>query len=106
MYLAKHRTPLPHISASLPSALKVRIRASAIAEFDNRRSPSAPRDTRLSQSVRANPAASVSLIFPSLLSITMKSLPKPCIFQNRILVTLPFVVASPNRQVALALEQA
>src|SRR3989337_1971250 len=93
--------PFPHISASLPSALKIRIFTSAEVEFDKRRSPSAPTENLLSHNVRASSAAFVSLILPSRLSTTMKSLPKPCIFQNCTLITQPFVDQTSNRQAAL-----
>src|SRR3990170_860013 len=95
--------PFPHISASLPSALKIRIFTSAEEEFDKRRSPSAPTENLLLHSIRASSAASASLILPSRLSTTIKSLPKPCIFQNCTLITQPFVDQTSNRPAALAL---
>ena len=39
---AKQRMPLPHISASVPSALKMRMRKSACSDGSTRISPSAP----------------------------------------------------------------
>src|SRR4030042_2442626 len=95
--------PFPHISASLPSALKIRIFTSAEVELDNSRRPSAPTEKPLLHRVRANSVAFMSLILLSRLSTTIKSLPRPCIFQNCTLVTQPFVDLPSNRQAALVL---
>ena len=78
---AAHRPPLPHMSASLPSALKYRIRKSPRALGTMSMSPSAPTDSLRLHSCFASSLASLPTTF-SRSSMTMKSLPAPDIFAN------------------------
>ena len=79
---AAQRMPLPHISASVPSALIVRMRTSAIDEASKTMQPSAPMPARRSQTQRAKEATSLSGATRA--SMTTKSLCAPCIFVTRI----------------------
>ena len=53
-YSATQRTPFPHILPSLPSALNMRIFASAVSEGQMRMTPSPPTPLCRSESVRAS----------------------------------------------------
>ena len=68
--------PLPHISASLPSALMMRMRTSAIAEFKRISVPSAPTPVWRSQTFTVSAVQSTSSVF--LPSNSTKSFPSPC----------------------------
>ena len=62
-YLATHRMPLPHISASLPSALNIRMRTSAAVPGSGgtiRISPSAPIPTWRSDTALATAGGSTT----------------------------------------------
>ena len=82
-YLAKQRMPLPHISASLPSAFTIRMRISAVSEGSTTSMPSPPTLTRLVHSFAASLFQSRPV--PSS-SNTRKSLPSPCILVNSMLI--------------------
>ncbi len=75
---AAQRMPLPHISASLPSALIVRILTSAEGVDSRTIRPSAPMPSRRSQAHCANDATSFRLTLRR--STITKSLREPCIF--------------------------
>ena len=61
-YLATQRTPLPHISASLPSALNMRIRTSATSEGRIRISPSPPMPKCRSETLPPAAAGSATVL--------------------------------------------
>src|SRR5438132_1499293 len=60
-YLATQRMPLPHISASLPSALNMRMRASALSDGQMRIKPSEPTPQCRSLITRLSPAGSCGI---------------------------------------------
>ena len=85
-YFAKQRIPFPHISASLPSELIIRMRTSAISEGITITSPSAPIPV-----CRLQSRCAISVTLNSVLPLskkTIKSFPKPCIFVILISVSL------------------
>src|SRR3989338_5942709 len=88
--LATHRTPLPHISAWLPSGLKILILTDAFLDFSKRINPSAPIEDWRPHNFFETPPASF-LIAPERLSTTIKSLPAPDIFVKfkRVIALLP-----------------
>jgi len=78
---ARQRMPLPHISASEASRLKIRMRISALVEGRTTSSPSAPMPKWRSQTARASRGQSASNWRPS---TRTKSLPVPWSFANCI----------------------
>ena len=82
---AAQRAPLPHISATEPSALKNRHAKSASGSFSIRIRPSAPAESFLRQASRARSCPYSSGTLRSRLSIIKKSFPLPVIFVNGIL---------------------
>src|SRR5579871_3367332 len=88
--------PLPHISASLPSGLNIRIRKSATLDGSTRINPSAPTPNLRSLILRLNSESWYCSMLPARAFTTTKSLPMPCIFVNftRILLVLPIRSAS------------
>ena len=85
-YFAKQRMPLPHISASLPSELIMRMRTSATSDGITMTSPSAPIPVWRSQRRCAIVVTSIWLLPSS--KKTIKSFPKPCIFVIFISISL------------------
>src|SRR4029434_8438648 len=79
--------PLPHISTSPPSALKICILKSAASEGLRTKSWSQPTPKRRSQIDLA--LASISGIEPLTPFRTKKSLPTPCIFVNFYVIPHP-----------------
>ena len=81
-YLAAHLAPLPHISATEPSELKNCHLKSTVSEFSIKIKPSAPTDNPLAQTFSIKFLLYNDIYLPSLLSIIIKSLPLPLIFEN------------------------
>src|SRR5438105_8118468 len=79
---AAQRTPLPHISGSVPSAFTTRSRKSACSERWMRRMPSAPTPVWRAQAAGASDAQSTASGSRS--STTRKSFPSPCILVKNI----------------------
>jgi len=78
-YLTAHRSPLPEMPPSEPSLLKMRIRKSCFAEGNITSKPSAPMPKWRSHIASASFDQSRRV---SILSMSKKSLPAPCILVN------------------------
>jgi len=85
IYFATQRITLPHISASVPSELKIFMSISASGVSLTRTNPSAPIPKFLSQTLTARLESSLLLSgrsFSSLASTSTKSFPSPCTLKN------------------------
>src|SRR5262245_46258354 len=80
----RHRIPFPHISASDPSALKMRILKSPFEDGSKRMIPSAPIPVRLWHNWAIRLGSRENMLFR--LSIRMKSFPQPEYFEKGMFI--------------------
>ena len=93
---AKQRAPLPHWLTSVPSALKMRYLKSTSGRLGGSTMSSWSKPTPRWRSDKRRTSSVVRFIRCVTRSMTIKSLPRPCILVNSISIVIPYVLKLVN----------